>query len=174
MHSICNAELIRLNVGWLHDALQLAGAVDDAAWSTSPVVLPGQRVGSHIRHILDFHDCLLDGMASGRINYDARRRDERVTADRLFAAKKIQRMIRSFDNDARLREERGVLVNAEGGEDWLPSTISRELQALSNHTIHHFALIAVILRLHGIFPDPEFGVSPSTLRYQAARFAEAA
>jgi hypothetical protein len=65
-------------------------------------------------------------------------------------------------------------VRAEGGEDWLPSTISRELQALSSHTIHHFALIAVILRLHGIFLDPEFGVSPSTLRYQAAKFAEAA
>jgi len=43
------------------------------------------------------------------------------------------------------------------------------LQALSSHTIHHFALIAVTLRLHGIQVDPNFGMSPSTLRYRTAR-----
>jgi hypothetical protein len=47
------------------------------------------------------------------------------------------------------------------------SSVRRELQALSSHTIHHFALMAVTLRAHGLEVDPAFGMSPSTLRYQA-------
>ena len=53
-------------------------------------------------------------------------------------------------------------------------SVSRELQVLSSHTIHHFALIAMTLRLHGIEMDPDFGMAPSTLRYLASRAAEAA
>jgi len=174
MHSTCNAELIRLNGGWLRDALQLAGTIGDVPWSTPPPGLAGQRVGNHLRHILDFHNCLLNGLVSNRINYDARQRDERVATDRHFAAQKIRLLIRSLDNDARLIEDREVLVQAEGSEEWLRSTLSRELQALSSHTIHHFALIAIILRLHGIHLDPDFGMSPSTLRHRAGEAAKAA
>ncbi len=174
MHSTRNAELLRLNAGWLRDALQLTARVGDVAWTTSPAGLPGQRAGSHLRHILDFHDCIIDCLANNRINYDARQRDERVTNDRHFAAQKVRLLIRLLDTDARLVEDREVLVKAEGSEEWLRSTLSRELQALSSHTIHHFALIAIILRLHGIHLDPDFGMSPSTLRHQAAQAAEAA
>jgi hypothetical protein len=42
------------------------------------------------------------------------------------------------------------------------------LQVLSSHTIHHFALMAVTLRLHGVQIDPKFGMAPSTLRFQSA------
>jgi hypothetical protein len=52
---------------------------------------------------------------------------------------------------------------------YLISSIGRELQALSSHTIHHFALIAITLRLHGFDVDQDFGMSPSTLRYQASK-----
>ena len=56
--------------------------------------------------------------------------------------------------------------------------MSRELQVLSSHTIHHFALIGMTLRAHGVVLDEDFGVALSTLRYrnskQAASAAEAA
>jgi len=48
------------------------------------------------------------------------------------------------------------------------------LQVLSSHTVHHFALIAMTLRLHGVEMEPGFGMAPSTLRYLAAKSAEAA
>jgi hypothetical protein len=57
----------------------------------------------------------------------------------------------------------------------MESSISRELQVLSSHTIHHFALIAITLRMHGVEMDPDFGMAPSTLRYLASKStAEAA
>jgi len=70
-----------------------------------------------------------------------------------------------------LRGDSLLLVRMENAEVdvHLRSSISRELQALSSHTIHHFALIAVTLRLHGFEVDPEFGMSPSTLQYWAAQ-----
>jgi hypothetical protein len=52
-------------------------------------------------------------------------------------------------------------------EPFMESSIDRELQVLSSHTIHHFALIAMTLRLHGVEMPPDFGMAPSTLRYQA-------
>jgi hypothetical protein len=37
--------------------------------------------------------------------------------------------------------------------------------------MHHFALMAVTLRMHGVETGADFGVAPSTLRYRAARAA---
>ena len=48
---------------------------------------------------------------------------------------------------------------------WSTSSVERELQFLSSHTVHHYALIAVILRLNGVQPEEGFGVAPSTQRY---------
>ena len=51
----------------------------------------------------------------------------------------------------------------------MTSSIGRELQALSSHTIHHFALMAMTLQALGFQLDRDFGMAPSTLRYQAAK-----
>jgi hypothetical protein len=59
-------------------------------------------------------------------------------------------------------------------ECFMESSISRELQVLSSHTVHHFALIAMTLRMHGVEMDADFGMAPSTLRYLASKTAEAA
>jgi hypothetical protein len=180
MQSTHNAALISLNAGWLEDALKLVGRLDDSAFATAPPGLPGQRAGSHLRHILEFYECLFAGLGRGRIDYDARKRDETVENNRRAAGERIRLLVRQLETDARLRRDTNLLVRAEapgaGTEQaaWLPSTISRELQTLSSHTIHHFALISVILRLHGFHVDANFGMSPSTLAFHAARAEEAA
>jgi hypothetical protein len=60
---------------------------------------------------------------------------------------------------------------SEVQDSFMRSSVSRELQVLSSHTIHHFALIAMTLRAHGVDLDPEFGMAPSTLRYLASKAA---
>ena len=59
-----------------------------------------------------------------------------------------------------------IKVDAADESSWGTSSVERELQFLRSHTVHHFALIAVILRLSGVEPDEQFGVAPSTLRYR--------
>jgi hypothetical protein len=38
--------------------------------------------------------------------------------------------------------------------------LAANCRCLSSHTVHHFALIALTLRAHGVAVDPKFGVAP--------------
>ena len=48
---------------------------------------------------------------------------------------------------------------------WSGSTVRRELDFLLSHTVHHYALIAMSLRLRGLPVPAELGVAPSTLEH---------
>ena len=168
MPSLPVPELLSLNLHWLREALLLVNRLDDATFVVSPSALPGQCAGGHFRHILEFYECFLAGLETGTIDYSASRRDADVENKRQAAAARIRFIIRSFEGVS-FHPHDGVMVRAESGseETWLASSFVRELEALSSHTVHHFAMIAAILRLLGIAVDPDFGVSPSTLKFRA-------
>ena len=165
--------LIATNVRWLGQALRLLETLDDATYAES-------RTGAHLRHILDFYQCFLNGLESSHIDYDARRRDASIERSRETAAMAIRSIVYALETRSDVRQERIVWVrmeDVEGSgvpETFIESSLSRELQALSSHTVHHFALIAVTLRAHGVQMDLDFGMAPSTLRYLASQTAEAA
>jgi hypothetical protein len=121
--------------------------------------------------VLEFYQCFLDGLATSRIDYDARKRDVSIERRRQSATTSIRSIISLLEEVSSFEGDWELAVRMENadGDVYLISSVGRELQALSSHTIHHFALIAVTLRLHGIEIDPDFGMSPSTLRYQAAK-----
>jgi hypothetical protein len=153
--------LTQLNVRWLDQAIDLVSTLSDHAYAQTPA-------GSHLRHILDFYDSFLAGLGTGRIDYDARLRDPRTSHDRHYAIDRLRR------TQSRLwtipLDDRPLLVRMEDAildtDPWMPSSVSRELQSLSGHTVHHFALIAVTLRGHGVQLHSDFGVAPSTLRHR--------
>ena len=161
--------LIAMNIRWLRQALSLLERLDDATYATPPKALAPNRAGAHLRHIVEFYQCFLEGMEWSHIDYDARRRDGAIEQSREAAAAAIRTVIRAFESSRELRSERMVWVRMEETEWYAESSISRELHVLSSHTIHHFALIAVTLRMHGVEMDPDFGMAPSTLRYLAAQ-----
>lgn len=172
--------LIETNIGWLRQALELLDWVDDTAFATSPARMEPHRVGAHLRHIIEFYVAFLAGIASFHIDYDARRRDPEIERSRKAAADALRTIIHDLSSSPALRFNAIVWVRMEDAaagaihDPLMESSIDRELQVLSSHTIHHFALIAMTLRFHGIPMPPEFGMAPSTLRYQATRGAEAA
>jgi hypothetical protein len=52
---------------------------------------------------------------------------------------------------------------------WSDSSAGRELQFLISHTVHHYAVVAILLRLQGCdaaAENPDFGVAPSTLAHR--------
>jgi len=170
--------LIGANTRWLNQAIRLVGTLSDSAYADMPAGLPPHRAGSHLRHILDFYDSFLAGVESGAIDYDARGRDRQTEHDRQHAMERMRGIIGRLDGIDVLRQGEALVVRMEDFDDeaglnpWLPSSLSRELQTLSSHTIHHFALIAVTIKAHGVALDPDFGMAPSTLRY--AKHQEAA
>lgn len=172
------ATLIATNVRWLRQALTLLDRLDDLSYSTAPQTLAPHRAGAHLRHVVEFYQCFLDGLENSHIDYDARRRDIALEVSRPAASTAIRAIIRTLETSQELRGERIVWVRVEDcqstSDSFMESSISRELQVLSSHTVHHFALISVTLRMHGVELDPNFGMAPSTLRHLAARSAEAA
>ena len=125
---------------------------------------PGLTVRAHLRETLK----VFEGLVGGRIDYDQRERDERLETSRAYAMEKLAELKKQLKN---LNTSVGTLLirqdsEAEGDEvPWAPSSLERELQFQMSHAVHHYALIAVILRLNGEVPPEGFGVAPSTLRY---------
>lgn len=164
--------LIDTSVRLLHQAESLLEEIDrEAHAGSSPAIAP-HHVGGHLRHILEFYECFLDGVESGSIDYDARKRDIAVETDRAAALAKTRIIVQRLRNRT-LSDDAPVRVRMEDGDCFLTSSVARELQVLSSHTVHHFALIALVLRALGIPVDRDFGMAPSTLRYlaEAARCA---
>ncbi|MEO8505664.1 MAG: DinB family protein [Acidobacteriota bacterium] len=156
------SELIDDNVALLEQSAALIAAMPNGAYGSTP---PGKRggPGAHLRHLLDHYSALLDGVAGGRIDYEARAREPQLEVDPDFACLRIERII------ARLKElaalERGAPLHVVGDGHATHSTLGRELQFLLSHTVHHQALIVLLAEPLGVIVDSSFGVAPSTLRH---------
>jgi hypothetical protein len=125
-------------------------------------------VGAQYRHVLEHYQSFLHGVPSRRVDYDARARDahvERSRAVALDATRDVLAALACLDPD----EDPALQVQMDSGSgecgDWRASSVGRELQFLCSHTVHHFALIKLLLEGTGVVLAPEFGVAPSTLAY---------
>ena len=171
--------LIRMNVGWLRQALGLLVVIGDEAFAASPEGMAPHRVSGHLRHIIEFYECFLDGLTCSHVDYDARQRDPSIERGRQAAMTRIRTLIARLETAPVLMGDAILFVRAEDADalglrdPFLMSSVARELMTLSSHTIHHFALIATTLRGLGVAVDANFGVAPSTLAYQARRAASA-
>jgi hypothetical protein len=163
--------LVADNLSVLDQARDLVGRLDARVYSAVEGMPITSGAGAHLRHCLDFYDCLLEGLTSGRVDYNRRERDELTATDPERAVARIDATSLAIEGISHSGLFTHLLVRADGSGDqsdptlWGRSSVERELQFLLSHTIHHFALIALIVRLQGIEPGPEFGVAPSTLAY---------
>ncbi|MEZ5398428.1 MAG: hypothetical protein R2729_02095 [Bryobacteraceae bacterium] len=158
--------LARVNAALLDDAEALIGTLDESAYGT---------IGGQIRHIVEFYECFFEGLAGRCVDYDARRRDPSIEKSRLTARGRIAALRVRLEEVPRIDME--ILVRAEDSamnefpDPPLRSSAGRELQSLASHTVHHFAVIALLLRSLGIQTRDGFGVAPSTLRHREAQSA---
>ena len=163
--------LIDDNVRLLEQGLTLLAGVDESLYGKAEPSVALSGPGSHFRHLLDFYDRFFEGVEAERIDYDKRERDPALETDPDVARAKLAAVIDGLRtlHERELTPALLVKADAEGQSPqetpWAGSTVERELQVLMSHTVHHYALIAVSLRMNGIDPGPEFGVAPSTLRY---------
>jgi hypothetical protein len=171
-------ELVRVNIELLGQARQLLTEIDGRAYSERPAVPGLNSAGGHVRHIVEFYECFLDGLVLMHVDYDARQRDLALQSDRLVAVGRIDELIARLRGSTDLLGDSVVFVRMEDAassgvpEPFLISSIGRELQVLASHTVHHFALVAMAVRAMGWRVGAEFGVARSTLRYQADQMSE--
>lgn len=167
------SHLLSDNTHLIRQGLAVLGDLDGDLYC-SPLPDAGlSGIGGHFRHCIDFYERFLACLAEDnpRLDYDSRDRDEQLERCPSTASARLEQVVRRLETLVPGAARRELLIKSDAvGESaastvWARSTVERELQVLLSHTVHHYALIAVALRLHGLEVDPEFGVAPSTLRY---------
>jgi len=159
------------SIHYLYQAVELLGRLTDEQYMRKDLLLNTSSVGAHMRHTLDHYFRFLDGLEEGRIDYEARTRGPRLDIDRAFAIKQIKETIKRVASLAASNGDRRLMTRIEAGDrgveeiKWATSTVARELDFILSHTIHHYGMIAIILRIQQVEPGAEFGIAPSTLRY---------
>lgn len=162
--------VVRQNLYFLQQGRQLVESLGDDLYTTPAENRPrAAGVGPHLRHCLDFYTSFLRDLEGGRIDYDRRDRQSPIESDRNSAMAAIRQIENGMRRIQPEQVDRPLLVlhDPDPEEDhstrWHPSTVARELRFLVSHTVHHYALIAMILRLQDYEPGEEFGVAPATL-----------
>jgi uncharacterized damage-inducible protein DinB len=131
----------------------------------------GSTIGGHYRHVLEHYLLLLKGAMVGAVDYDARQRDREVESVLEAALAETRRLsselhqLEGMNDGAFLEIQCGITY---GGEDsgQSSSTLGREVMFCISHAVHHYAIIALILRANGCLVPEGFGVAPSTIRYR--------
>ena len=160
---------IKENIRFLRQGILLLERLDEKIYCASvpPFFMVG--IGKHFRHIMDHYSCLLGGL-QGTVNYNQRQRELILEQNPEQGRKKLNELITRLEEIAELpgifqRDLKIICEDHPGSEGDPPSNLTRELQYLVSHTVHHYALIAMMLKIQGVMVDPEFGVASSTLRY---------
>src|SRR5690554_3199285 len=104
-------------------------------YSEALPVLMQNSIGKHIRHILDLVECLCDSSETGKINYDARKRDDKMETLPEYTLAKINFLLLEIE---KLDSDSKVLLNQRiaNKEIEIESQINREILYNIEHCVH--------------------------------------
>jgi hypothetical protein len=122
--------------------------------------------------VLEHFVCLLQGLTSGRINYDARKRDVQIETSIAYARIVTEALIEDFRavSPELIEGECSVIYTVAYGEGQpaeVRSSVAREIMFSVGHAIHHYAIIKLLGAGVGVQLPYTFGVAPSTLKHAA-------
>lgn len=130
-----------------------------------------EQVGPHLRHVVEHYEALLSGVDQGIVDYDNRSRDRTFEQDPTLAAQRCaalaerfhQRLARPWPDTVAVAFDGGVA----GDERYVSaSTPLRELLFVAGHAVHHYALLRLVLKQHGVVLSDCIGKAAATLRYE--------
>ena len=126
-------------------------------------------IGSHIRHIVDFYNCIFVGLDKAMIDLTGRARDERMHSDCSYAVNHVSQVISKLKalQDKPLNLPLVVYDDLGLGKVAIDYTLGGLLAQANSHAIHHYAIISYILDRLGItIKDESFGYNPTTPKPQ--------
>ena len=170
-------DLIVASQDVLLQALGLLFNIWDATYSRMVEAPYSASIGRHYRHVLEHFQCLVRGIRSGEINYEARERNPRLETEVTYATIATCDVLRAIKNytEESLARPCTVVNSVSYGAGEVPimeSNIRRELAYCAGHAIHHYAIIRLICSHLGVEVPKEFGIAPSTLKSGASIAAD--
>lgn len=164
--------LIKTNTHYIFDQLtDLLDRLSNEQYAQTLEIFSGASVGKHYRHIIEFFQCVSLANQTDTICYDNRLRDVRIETNRDFAKEllaDLRESLSEIDNEKKL-----TLIGDLGPDDAssnavMITSLFREFHYAVEHAIHHMAIMKMGIRqtYSDVIVPAEFGVAPSTLRYQ--------
>lgn len=145
---------------------KLVASITDRHYIQNLNLLSGASIGQHVRHIIEFYQCLQDGYPRGVIDYNKRNRSIRLETETDYTLTIITGIIGFLERAS----DKSLIMKLDDvfGQSILAHTsLYRELAYNLDHTIHHQAIIKIgmqELMPHYTFSE-NFGLAPSTRRY---------
>lgn len=154
----------------------VAGLSDDQYTMRMGRVFANGTIGGHVRHCLDHVRALVEGRASGAIDYDHRERGTSIETSGSTAAAELERLASALSGIALAPGDEPISVQVmpshdhgsrdAGGGVTLRSTLGRELAFVLSHTIHHNAIIRGMVVSLGLTVPSTLGFAPSTIAHR--------
>jgi hypothetical protein len=140
---------------------------------------PAASLGAHYRHVLDHFLCLAEGIRTGQVNYDERRRNPQLESSVMCARLVTEGLMEELGSLSHEILQRECTVTysvayGESAEEAVSSNLAREVMFCVGHAIHHYAILRLLCAGAGVTLPYEFGVAPSTLKHLDAEAAERA
>ncbi|CAN5331633.1 hypothetical protein BH23BAC2_BH23BAC2_00390 [soil metagenome] len=148
--------------------------ITDEQYQYKSDILSGSTIGQHVRHILEFYTCLMNGQISGNVNYDSRKRNPLVETKVFSAIEVIDSLsarLSGITVDKPIQLVGNYTLSNEGDNQYVISSLNRELAYNLEHAIHHQALIKVGLKEQGLdhLIEHDFGVAPASIRFYSSK-----
>ena len=159
-------------VGLLEQLRDLMVLMPRGMYVATPAARVSGSIGEHVRHCLDHISAFTAALSGDQLSYDHRLRGTTLEVDPVTAVHEIERLFArlervpptSLDHQLTLSS----LVAAGRPPLTMRTTIARELAFVVQHTIHHCALIAVLVEWQGGRVPYGFGLAPSTAAARAS------
>jgi uncharacterized damage-inducible protein DinB len=161
----------------LTDLATLLEGTPDLAYVSRPEGGVSGSVGAHVRHCLDHVRAVLDAAEGARLSYDHRERDTVLENDRTLGILALRHQSHRLEALAGRPADQPMRLDAQvacdGATVDVASSLGRELVFVLQHTIHHQAIVALLLAARGVAIPPRFGYAPSTIKRHAEQYASA-
>lgn len=159
-------------VGLLDQLRDLLTLMPASIYRARPARRVSGSVGEHVRHCLDHVAALAACAQDEELTYDHRVRGTSLETEPETALSEIERLVWQINRldglplNASIRLS--AMLDTQGWAMVSKSTLAREMAFVVQHTIHHFATMALLLDWQG-YPVPAgFGVAPATVRARHA------
>lgn len=172
-----NTLILKAAKGILDEARIYLEKIPNDAYCMELTVFSGATIGQHTRHFIELFQCLVDALLVGNadnevvLDYGLRQRNQLLQTEPKHALAAIDAIQSALP---KLPWGQVIMLKhtdyATGLFSLLPTSFERELSYNIEHTIHHFALIKIGLKLvaPGLTLPPNFGVAPSTTYHSSS------
>jgi uncharacterized damage-inducible protein DinB len=159
------SSLISSNIALLGQAREVVASLSAPQYAQAPQGFHSS-IGQHIRHILDHYRSLLNAQGDV-VDYEKRDRNTPVESDPAQALAHIAQVSQQlYQLKARALRLQIEACNTHAQTTTAASSTERELMFVMSHTVHHFAIVGIYLRVLGVNAPADFGVAPSTLSFR--------